>query len=343
MREIIGKLVERRELLQEDIDLFVDGIREGKVSDVQIAGFLVGLLMKGPTTREIAAIARAMRRNAIRVRPKVNGALVDTCGTGGGLLTFNVSTANALLSAAAGVYVAKHGSKSISGPSGSADALQALGIAIDLTPKQAERLLEEAGFAFLYAPLFHPVMLQVFGPENELGIKTIFFTIIGPLINPADARRHVLGVYRPELVEQVAEVVTELGFEHALIVHGLDGVDEISILGETKLAEVRNGKVDVYTIAPEDLGKRRCGLEEVRGGDPEYNAKVIREIFEGKERGPKRDFLALNAGATLYVAGKARSIAEGVRMAEEILDSGRALAKLEEIASKSWEIKERVR
>ena len=339
MKDVLLKLTARQNLSEEEINDFISRVREGRISNIQIAGFLVGLLMKGPTTAEVAAIARAMRRNSVSIQPKVSDGLTDTCGTGGGLTTFNVSTANALLAAAGGVYIAKHGSKSISASSGSADALEALGVAVELEPHQAERMIEETGFSFLYAPLFHPVMLKVFGPENELGIKTIFFTIIGPLINPAGARRHVLGVYRPELVEQVAEVALELDFEHALIVHGLDGLDEISLLGETKVAEVKGGKVDHYTICPEDFGMTRCTLEDVKGGSPEYNAGVIRDIFAGKDRGAKRNMLVLNAAAAFLVGGRVSNLEQGIKLAEETLDSGRALAKLEEIIAKSQAIK----
>ncbi|MEW6547736.1 MAG: anthranilate phosphoribosyltransferase [Bacillota bacterium] len=339
MKSILRKLAQGLELNQAEIDEVVFGIKEDRFPATQVAGFLMALLMKGPTTAEIAGIARAMRRACVTIKPRVNGELTDTCGTGGGLTTFNVSTANALLSAAAGVKIAKHGSRSISASSGSADVLEALGIPVELEPREAERLIEQVGFSFLYAPRFHPVMMKVFGPENDLGIKTIFFTIIGPLINPADARRHVLGVYQPQLVEQVAEVVREIGLTHAMIVHGLDGVDEISLLGETKIAEVREGRIEHYTVAPEDFGLRRCALEEVRGGSPEYNAQVILNIFTGRDTGPRRDMLLLNAAATFVVADKASSLEEGMELARETLESGRALAKLEEIRSCARELR----
>lgn len=339
VKSILRKLAQGLELNQAEIDEVVFGIKEDRFPATQVAGFLMALLMKGPTTAEIAGIARAMRRACVTIKPRVNGELTDTCGTGGGLTTFNVSTANALLSAAAGVKIAKHGSRSISASSGSADVLEALGIPVELEPREAERLIEQVGFSFLYAPRFHPVMMKVFGPENDLGIKTIFFTIIGPLINPADARRHVLGVYQPQLVEQVAEVVREIGLTHAMIVHGLDGVDEISLLGETKIAEVREGRIEHYTVAPEDFGLRRCALEEVRGGSPEYNAQVILNIFTGRDTGPRRDMLLLNAAATFVVADKASSLEEGMELARETLESGRALAKLEEIRSCARELR----
>lgn len=335
MKDILQKLTTRQDLTQDDVDYVVFGMKEEKLSDAQIAGFLVSLLIKGPTTAEVTAIASAMRRACIPIRPKVSDGLVDTCGTGGGLTTFNVSTANALLAAAGGVSIAKHGSRSISASSGSADALEALGINIDLQPKQAEQLIEEVGFSFLYAPYFHPVMLKVFGPENELGIKTIFFTIIGPLINPANAKRHILGVYKPELVEQVAVAARDLGFEHALIVHGVDELDEISLMGETRIAEVKDGQIEYFTIAPEDFGMKRCTLSDIKGGNREYNAQVIRDIFSGRETGHKRNMLLLNAAGAFLVGGKASSLKEGVRIAEETIDSGKATSKLQEIINKS--------
>lgn len=338
MKEILHKLTQKQELNQDEIDHVVFGVKGDRFSDTQIAGFLMALLMKGPTTAEVAAIASAMRRACVPISPKVSDGLTDTCGTGGGLTTFNISTANALLAAAGGVNIAKHGSRSISASSGSADALEALGITVELEPQQAEQLIEEVGFSFLYAPFFHPVMGKVFGPENELGIKTIFFTIIGPLINPADAKRHVLGVYLPQLVEQVAEVACQLGFVHAVVVHGLDGLDEISLLGETRVAEIKDGRINYYAITPEQFGMKRCTLEDVHGGNPEYNAQVIRDIFSGKERGPKRDMLLLNSAAAFLVADKVSSMEEGLVMAQETLDSGRAIAKLDEIITKSQEL-----
>jgi anthranilate phosphoribosyltransferase len=338
MKDILHKLTKKQDLNQDDVDHVVFGMKEDKFPITQIAGFLMALLMKGPTTAEVAAIARAMRRACVPIKPRVSDGLTDTCGTGGGLTTFNISTANALVAAAGGVNIAKHGSRSISASSGSADALEALGIAVELQPQQAERLIEEVGFSFLYAPFFHPVMGKVFGPENELGIKTIFFTIIGPLINPADAKRHILGVYQPQLVEQVAEVACDLGFAHAMVVHGLDGLDEISLLGETKVAEIKDGRISYYSITPEQFGLKRCTFEDVSGGSPQYNAQVIRDIFSGKERGPKRDMLLLNSAAAFLVADKVSSMEEGLVMARDTVDSGRAMAKLDEIVAKSREL-----
>lgn len=337
-KESLGKLTRNQDLTAAEVAEFVENMRDGAITDVQIAGFLVALLMKGPTVDEIAAIARAMRDNCVQIQPKVAGNLTDLCGTGGGMTTINVSTANAILTAAAGVPVAKHGSRSISASSGSADALEALGVKVELTPKQGERLIEQVGISFLYAPSFHPLMLKVFFPEQALGIKTIFFTIIGPLINPAGAPHHLMGVYQPHLVDLVADVITQLRMKHVVVAHGMDDLDEVSILGPTKIAEIKDGQVSKYEVNPEDFGLKRAKFEDIKGGDPQYNAKVIRDIFEGRDRGPRRDFLVLNNGFALYVAGAAPSPAEGMKMAAHNIDSGAASRKLAEFAAASQKV-----
>lgn len=335
IKPILGKLTENFDLGKNEVYSVIDAINDGQLSDVQIAGFLVAMLSKGPSIKEVAYIAQAMRKNCIPIPVSVQSEMTDTCGTGGGLSTFNVSTANAILTAAAGVVVAKHGSRSISSPSGSADVLEALGVRIDQTPEQAARLIEKIGISFIYAPNFHPVMLKVFGPENQLGIKTIFFTIIGPLINPLGARNHTIGVYKPELVNMIASVVAEMDFNHVIVAHGMDGLDEISLLGKTAIAEVRQGQIKYYEITPEDFGLKRCALEDIAGGSPESNAQVIRNIFSGEERGPCRDFLVLNNAATLYVSGKAASIREGMDLSRSLIDSGAAQRKLQELVEES--------
>jgi anthranilate phosphoribosyltransferase len=335
IKPILTKLTENFNLEKGEINSIIDAINAGQLSDIQIAGFLVGLLCKGPSIKEVAYIAQAMRRNCIPIKVSLKSELTDTCGTGGGLTTFNVSTANAILTAAAGVPVAKHGSRSISSPSGSADVLEALGVNINRTPEQAARMIEEIGISFIYAPNFHPVMLKVFGPENQLGIKTIFFTIIGPLINPAGARNHTIGVYKPELVHMMADVVAEMDFNHVIVAHGLDGLDEISLIGRTSVAEIKGKKVKYYEVSPEDFGLKRCTLGDIAGGPPAFNAEVIRNIFSGAEQGPRRDFLVLNNAATLYVSGKAKSIQDGIALSRSLLDSGAAQRKLQELVDKS--------
>lgn len=338
IKRVMRKLTLKEELTEEEIRGVILGIKDEKVSSVQIGGFQVALLMKGQTVTEIAAIANAMRDVAIPLRPKIQGELVDTCGTGGGLPTFNISTATAILAAAGGVKVAKHGSRSISHLSGSADAFEALGVSIELTPEQAEELIERVGIAFVNAGLFHPVMGRVWGPESELGIKTIFFTIIGPLINPARARCHINGVYQPELVRKIAEVWARLDHKHILVAHGLDGLDELSILGESLVAEVRDGEITEYTITPEELGLKRCKIDDIAPGDPKYNAKTVRQVFEGKERGPKRDVVVLNAAGAFVVAEKVPNLKEGVEYAQKIIDEGKAAKKLDELVEVSQKL-----
>jgi len=328
----MAKLTQGQNLTDAEATEFVEDMRDDVVSDIQITGFLVALLMKGPTADEVAAIVRAMRANSVQINPKVDGNLTDMCGTGGGLKTFNVSSANAILTAAAGVPVAKHGSRSIAASSGSADALEALGINVELTPEQGETLIEEIGISFLYAPNFHPLMLRVYFPELALGVKTIFFTIIGPLINPAGAPHHVMGVYQPHLVDLVADAVTQLDMKHVIVAHGVDGLDEISILGPTAIAEVKGTQVEKYEIVPEDFGFKRASFDEVKGGDPAFNASAIRDVFEGRDQGPRRDFIVINNGFALYVGGVAASPEEGMALAQETIDSGRASEKLSEFA-----------
>ena len=340
-KDIMTKITTRQELTDEEIFELIAAINSDGISDVQIAGFQVALLMKGASLREIAAIARAMRENCIPLRPKVEGELMDTCGTGGGLSTFNISTATALVAAAAGIPVAKHGSRSISSLSGSADVLEALGVNINLTPAQAETLLEQVGIAFIYAPLFHPVMCKVLPPETELGIKTIFYTIVGPLINPAFAPRHLLGVYQPELLDTVTYVAKELGYTNAMFVHGTDGLDEISLLGTTRVNELKNGAVRQYEIRPEDFGLHRCALEDIKTGTPDENAAVITGVFSGAVSGPRRDAILLNAAGALIVGGKAADFPAGLALAAELIDSGAAMEKLLELRAASTGFEER--
>ena len=331
-KDSLGKLTQGENLSDAEVTEFIENMRDDVVNEMQIAGFLVALLMKGPSADEVASMVRAMRANCVLINPDVEGNLTDMCGTGGGLKTFNVSSANAIMTAAAGVPVAKHGSRSISASSGSADALEALGINVELTPEQGEKLIEEIGISFLYAPNFHPLMLKVYFPELALGVKTIFFTIIGPLINPARAPYHLMGVDQPHLVDLVSEAVTQLEMKHVVVAHGVDGLDEISIVGPTKIAEVRGTEIEKYEITPEDFGFKRASFDDIKGGDPAFNASAIRDIFEGRDQGPRRDFLVINNGYALYVGGVAASPQEGMEKAQETIDSGRAAEKLAEFA-----------
>jgi anthranilate phosphoribosyltransferase len=335
IKKILGKITTHQELTEAEVAELIAAINQGVVSDVQIAGFQVALLMKGASLQEIAYIAKAMRANCVPLKPKVAGEMMDTCGTGGGLSTFNISTATALVAAAAGIPVAKHGSRSIASLSGSADVLEALGINIQLQPREVEKMIEEIGIAFLYAPLFHPVMGKVLPPEQDLGIKTIFYSIIGPLINPAFAPRHLLGVYKPELLDTVAYVAKELGYTNAMFVHGLDGLDEISLLGKTKICELRNGWVRTSEIVPEDFGMERCKLEDIKTGTPEENAETIRDVFAKKIIGPHRDAVVLNSAGALVVGGVAEDFKQGITLANELIDTGAAERKLKELVEMS--------
>ena len=334
-KEVLTKITTGQKLSEQEIFELIAAINKDEITDVQIAGFQVGLLMKGTSLEELAAFAKAMRANCVPLQPKVSAETMDTCGTGGGLSTFNISTATALVAAAAGIPIAKHGSRSISSLSGSADVLEALGVNIELTPAQAEKLIEDIGIAFIYAPLFHPVMCKVLPPEAELGIKTIFYTIIGPLINPAFAPRHLLGVYKPDILDTVTYVAKELGYTTAMFVYGEDGLDEISLLGKTRINELRDGQVRTYEIAPEDFGLARCTIDDIRTGTPEENAAVIRGVFNGEITGHRKNAIILNAAGALMVGDKAASFPEGIALAREIIDSGKAMAKLDALVAHS--------
>lgn len=332
-KDILQKLTIGQDLTKSDIDEIIQSINKDELTEGQISGFLVALVMKGTTLEETTAIAEAMRNVCIPIYPKVEAEMMDTCGTGGGLSTYNISTATAIVSAAAGIPIAKHGSRSISSLSGSADVLEALGVNINLTPDEAEQLIEKIGIAFIYAPLFHPVMCKVLPPESALGIKTIFYTIIGPLINPAFAPRHLLGVYKPELLEQVAHVARKIGYTRAMFVHGLDGLDEISLLGKTKILELKDGDLKSYEICPEDFGMKRCSLSDIKTGTPEENAATIRSVFSGTITGPQKDAVVLNSAGALIVGGKAESFDEGIALARHIIESGMAQKKLDELVT----------
>ncbi|MGE5474190.1 MAG: anthranilate phosphoribosyltransferase [Ignavibacteriales bacterium] len=332
-KDILAKIIAHQELLEKEISELITDISEGSVNDVQIGGFQSALLMKGTSLKEITYIAKAMRDNCIPLKPRVKEGLMDTCGTGGGLSTFNISTATAVVAAAAGIPIAKHGSRAITCLSGSADVLEALGVEINLQPSQVEKMIEEIGIAFLYAPLFHPVMCKVLPSEHDLGIKSIFNSIIGPLINPAFVLKHLLGVYKPDLLDTVTYVAKDLGYTNAMFVHGLDGVDEISLLGKTRINYLKNGQITTMEIEPEDFGFERCVLEEIKTGTPDENAGIINGVFSGKIKGAKRNTVLLNAAGALMIGGKVDGFKAGVTLATELIDSGAAEKKL-------WELRE---
>jgi anthranilate phosphoribosyltransferase len=338
VQSIFAKLTDGRNLTREEAYGVVELLDADGMTDVQIGGFLAALTTKGPTTDEIAGIAEGMRDHCEPLRPEIHGRLIDTCGTGGGYSTYNVSTLVSIVASAEGVPVAKHGSRSISSKSGSADVLEELGVDIDLTPDQAERLIEDVGLAFLFAPNFHPIMRDVLPIESQLEVKTIFYTLIGPLINPAGVRSHVLGVYEQEYVRMVGNILEKMDFEHGLVVHGLDGLDELSVTGRSSVAEVRDGSVERYEVTPEEFGLGRWELEDLAGGTPQENARILRDILSGEEQGAKRDMALLNAGSALYVGGEADSIEDGVELAAQSIDDGRALAQLDRLAERSQEV-----
>jgi anthranilate phosphoribosyltransferase len=321
-------------------------IMTGGATDAQIASFLTGLRMKCETVEELIGFARVIREKATPVRSRSNVAaafsgteremLVDTCGTGGDAAgTFNISTATAFVVAGAGIRVAKHGNRSVSGICGSADVVEALGIRIDLPPDAVARCIDEVGIGFLYAPLLHSAMRYVMLARREMKIRTVF-NLLGPLCNPAGANAQVLGVYSEKLTDMMAQVLCELGARRALVVHGLDGLDEITISGETKICEVRDGVVRTYYVVPEDFGLERAPIDHIQGGDAACNARIIREVLSGSS-GVRRDVVLLNAAAGLVAGGRASSLREGIACARDSIDSGSAHSCLEKLVELSRE------
>ena len=318
----IANVVERRDLSAGDMEAVMRSIMTGQATPAQIGGFLVGLRMKGETVDEIAAAAKVMRELATRV--DVGGPhLVDTCGTGGdGASTFNISTASAIVTAAAGGRVAKHGNRSVSSSSGSADVLEAAGVKLDLTPEQVAACIDQVGVGFLFAPQHHSAMKHAIGPRKEMRVRTLF-NLLGPLTNPAGAPNQVLGVFSPDWVEPLAQVLKQLGSEHVLVVHAEDGLDEISIAAPTRVAELNNGDISVYTVTPEDFGLQRADLSAIAVENAEQSLAMIEAVF-ADQPGPARDIVRLNAGAAIYAAGLAPSLADGVALAAAVISSGKA-------------------
>lgn len=332
IREAIEKVVAGQDLSQEEAAAVMEEIMTGQATPAQFGALVTALRLKGETVAEIAGFASVMRRLATPVCPP--RPVVDTCGTGGdGSGTFNISTTAAFVAAGAGATVAKHGNRSMTSRCGSADVLEALGVNIHLKAAQVEQCLAEVGIGFMFAQLFHPAMKFAAGPRREIGIRTVF-NILGPLTNPAGARAQVLGVPAPSLVTRLAEALARLGAQHALVVCGADGVDEISIGAPTLVAEVRDGEIRSYTITPEDFGFRRTGLDGLRGGDAAHNAMVTREILGGAP-GPARDVVLLNAAAALVASDLADDLTQGIALAARAIDSGAAADRLERLAALS--------
>ena len=327
IKEAIETIVGGDSLSFDEAAGVMEEIMGGEATPAQIAAFVTALRLKGETVDEIAGMAHTMRAKAVPV--VTAGPMIDIVGTGGdNAHTFNISTAAALVAAGAGLKVAKHGNRAMTSRSGSADVLEALGVRIDLGAEAVAECIEKVGIGFMLAPVFHPAMKFAAGPRREIGIRTVF-NILGPLTNPARAEYLVIGVPTTEMGEKIASVLHRLGAKHALVVHGLDGLDEISITGKSLVWEVNKGGVlPLYEISPEEFGFDRANLEEIRGGAPEDNARILRRILSG-ERGAKRSAVVMNAAAALVTGGKAPELINGARVAEKIIDSGRALKKLE--------------
>ncbi len=326
-KEHLGRIVRRQDLDQQQMSELIGEIFSGGVTDAQIGAFMAALATKGETFEELAGAARAMRRKAHRIQTSA-ATVVDTCGTGGdGASTFNISTTTAFVVAGCGVTVAKHGNRSVSSQCGSADVLEALGLRLDVDPEVVEEAVETHGIGFLFAPLYHGAMRFAAKARKEVGLRSIF-NMLGPLTNPAGANCQLIGVYAPELTEMFAETLRLLGSRRAMVVHGHDGLDEISICAPTRVSELVDGQIRTYDLDPEDHFGRLAKPEALTGGDPETNAAIIREILDGREGDP-RNVVLINAAAALLAAGRVSDLAAGLRMAAESIDSGAAREKLD--------------
>ena len=333
MQLAIKAVTEKRDLSAEEMSATMRLIMTGEATPAQVGGFLIGLRMKGETIDEIAAAAAVMRELASKVDVDKNN-LVDTCGTGGDASgSFNISTASAIVVAAAGGKVAKHGNRSISSKSGSADVLETAGVNLEISPQQVAECVNEIGVGFMFAPLHHSAMKHAIGPRREMAVRTIF-NVLGPLTNPAGAPNQVMGVFSKDLVEPLAHVLKRLGSKHVLVVHAEDGMDEISIATPTYIAELNDGEVKTYTVQPEDFGMSRADLEQIRATDSAHSLEIIKNVFNNTD-GPAKDIVCLNAGAAIYAAGLTTSLAEGVKKAQQVIASGAVAEKLEQLITKT--------
>lgn len=334
LRDCLLRLVEGQDLSEQEAFSLMNLVMSGEATEAQIAGLLVGLRAKGETVNEITGLARAMRANAVRIQVNTEEPLLDTCGTGGDVRdTFNVSTGAALVAAASGAKVAKHGNRSVSSKCGSADVFEALGVNLDPGPEKVARCIEEVGIGFLFAPSFHPAMKYAIKPRRELGMRTVF-NLLGPLTNPAGAGAQLLGVFSEEWTEPLARVLLALGTQKAWVVHGLDGMDEISLCGLTKVSEVADGEVRNFLLTPEDAGLERCEPADLAGGNLRESADMLLEVLEGA-KGPRTDAVTLNAAAALLAVGKVGSLQEGLTSAREAIASGAARTTLERLIATS--------
>ncbi len=331
VQQALARLLDGHDLSREEARAVMNQVMDGDATPAQIGGLLVALRLKGETADEIAGCAEAMRAHVLAVKPRRDD-LVDTAGTGGdGMGTINISTAAALVAAAAGAGVAKHGNRAVSSASGSADVLEALGFRLELPPARIERSIDELGFGFLFAPTHHPAMRHAAPVRRELAARTVF-NVLGPLTNPAGARAQVVGVYAPSLVRTIAEVLAQLGARRAFVVHGAGGIDELSPAGPNLVCEVAGGDVREREIDPLELGVPRCDPADLRGGSPAENAAAVRAVFRG-ESGGRRSAILLNAAGALAAAGHAHDLAEGLELAREAIDSGAAAARLDELVT----------
>lgn len=334
LKEILAKLSEGKDLTKDEAMYTQDMILTGQATEAQIACILTALKMKGETLDEITGFAAVLRDKANTISPDVDN-YVDLVGTGGDCTySFNISTTSAFVVAASGLPVAKHGNRSISSKSGAGDVLEALGVNIAADPDVVKKCVEEVGIGFMFAPHFNPAMKYVGKVRKDLGFRTIF-NILGPLSNPSRAKAMVVGVYTSKLTDVIAKAMMNIGVERAFVVSGCDNMDEITLTGGTTISEIKDGRVNTFTVTPEQFGFKRCGLDELQGDDGTVNAGITKDILSGKEKGAKRDIVLLNAGATLYVGGMADSIQAGIRLAQETIDSGKALKTLEALVNAS--------
>ena len=334
LKGILAKLSEGKDLKKDEAMYTQDMILTGQATEAQIACILTALKMKGETLDEITGFAAVLRDKANTISPDVDN-YVDLVGTGGDCTySFNISTTSAFVVAASGLPVAKHGNRSISSKSGAGDVLEALGVNIAADPDVVKKCVEEVGIGFMFAPHFNPAMKYVGKVRKDLGFRTIF-NILGPLSNPSRAKAMVVGVYTSKLTDVIAKAMMNIGVERAFVVSGCDNMDEITLTGGTTISEIKDGRVNTFTVTPEQFGFKRCGLDELQGGDGTVNAGITKDILSGKEKGAKRDIVILNAGATLYVGGMADSIQAGIRLAQETIDSGKALKTLEALVNAS--------
>ncbi len=331
IKDYIRKITSGVDLTAGEVKDLFHKLMEGQATDAQIGAILTGLKMKGETVEEISSAAEIMREKAVKVPVKNKSKLIDTCGTGGDKVdTFNVSTITAFVIAGAGAKVAKHGNRSVSSKCGSADIMEALGVKIDMSPEKAAQAIEEIGLGFLFAPIYHPAMKNVIRQRREIGIRTIF-NILGPLSNPAGAEYQLMGVFDENLVEPLSRVLSMLGIKRGYVVHGLEGLDEVSITTETVVGEINNGVVEIYKVKPEDFGLKRASIDDIKGGDLDFNLQIALDILEGKDKSPRTDFVALNAGFALKAAGIVDNVKEGIELTKESIYSKKAFEVLEKL------------